>query len=67
MVRRAASIGREVDELRVNGLAGTVEEVKAKIQRFADAGATRLYLQVLDLTDLEHLELVAEQVAPSFH
>ncbi len=67
VVRRAASIGREVDELRVNGLAGTVEEVKAKIQRFADAGATRLYLQVLDLTDLEHLELVAEQVAPSFH
>jgi hypothetical protein len=35
-----------------------------KIGRLADLGATRVYLQVLDLTDLEHLELVAAEVAP---
>ena len=64
VVRRAARIGREADELRANGLAGTVEEVRAKIRLFAGAGATRLYLQVLDLTDLDHLGLVADQVAP---
>ena len=60
--RRAAAIGREKDELRENGLAGTPAEVVDKIGRFAEAGATRLYLQVLDLADLEHLELVAAEV-----
>jgi hypothetical protein len=35
-----------------------------KIGRFAEVGATRMYLQVMDLHDLEHLELVAAAVAP---
>jgi F420-dependent oxidoreductase-like protein len=60
---RAAWMGRDPDELRANGLAGTVDEVRAKIQTFADAGATRLYLQVLNISDLDHLRLVAEEVA----
>ncbi|QCX27776.1 LLM class F420-dependent oxidoreductase [Nocardioides jishulii] len=64
LARRAASIGREVDELRVNGLAGTPDEVVAKIERFAALGSERLYLQVLDLADLDHLALVAERVMP---
>jgi F420-dependent oxidoreductase-like protein len=62
--RRAAAIGREADELRTNGLAGTPQQVTEKIGRFAEAGATRMYLQVLDLSDLDHLELVASDVAP---
>ena len=62
--RRAASIGEDADDLRSGGLAGTAEQVVDKIGRFAELGATRLYLQVLDLTDLDHLRLVAEQVAP---
>ena len=64
VARRAAAIGREVDELRTNGLAGTPEEVVAKAAAFRDAGAERLYLQVLDLDDLDHLELVAAEVMP---
>ena len=36
----------------------------ATLQRWHEAGATRIYLQVLDLSDLEHLELVAAEVAP---
>ncbi len=52
-------IGREVDELRANGLAGTPAEVVDKIGRYAELGAERLYLQVLDLADLDHLDLVA--------
>jgi alkanesulfonate monooxygenase SsuD/methylene tetrahydromethanopterin reductase-like flavin-dependent oxidoreductase (luciferase family) len=60
--RRAAAIGREVDELRANGLAGTPDEIAAKIAQFAEIGATRIYLQVLDLTDLDHLELLAELI-----
>jgi alkanesulfonate monooxygenase len=64
IARRAAAIGREVDELRKNGVAGTPAEVVEKLQTFADAGAERFYLQVLDLNDLDHLRLVAEQVMP---
>lgn len=64
IARRAASIGRQVDELRENGLAGTPDEVVAKARAFRDAGAERLYLQVLDLADLDHLELVAAEVMP---
>ena len=64
IARRAAAIGRETDELRTNGLAGTPTEVIAKARAFAEAGADRLYLQVLDLSDLEHLELVAAEVMP---
>lgn len=64
ITRRAATIGREVDELRKNGLAGTPAEVVEKLQTFAAAGAERFYLQVLDLTDLDHLRLVAAEVMP---
>ena len=62
--RRAAAIGREPGELRENGLAGSPAEVVDKLGRFAEAGATRIYLQVMDLSDLEHLELVASEVMP---
>jgi alkanesulfonate monooxygenase len=60
--RRASAIGREVDELRYNGLTGTPAEILQKIATYTDAGAQRIYLQILDLSDLEHLHLLAEQV-----
>jgi F420-dependent oxidoreductase-like protein len=63
--RRAKSIGRDVAELRENGAAGTPPEVVAKIRTFADAGASRMYLQVLDLDDLDHLALLAAEVLPN--
>ncbi|HEY9473873.1 MAG TPA: LLM class F420-dependent oxidoreductase [Mycobacteriales bacterium] len=62
--RRAEAIGRDVDELRKNGLAGTPSELVDRIGRFAEVGCTRMYLQVLDLDDLAHLELVAADVMP---
>ncbi|RPF36948.1 LLM class F420-dependent oxidoreductase [Streptomyces sp. TLI_185] len=62
VARRAAAIGREVDELKANGLAGTPSEVVDKIGRYAETGSSRLYLQVLDLADLDHLELISAQV-----
>lgn len=64
IARRAATIGREVDELRENGLAGTPQEVVDKIGRYAALGAERVYLQVLDLADLDHLRLIAAEVMP---
>ncbi|MET8626229.1 LLM class F420-dependent oxidoreductase [Kitasatospora sp. NPDC004669] len=64
VARRAAAIGREVDELKANGLAGTPDEVVEKIGRYAAVGSRRVYLQMLDLDDLDHLELIASRVAP---
>lgn len=62
---RASAIGREVAELRQNGLCGTPDEVVAKLATFAEAGAARAYLQILDLHDLDHLWLLAEEVLPA--
>ena len=64
IARRAGMIGREVAELRENGAAGTPDEVAAKLRTYIDAGAQRLYLQVLDLADLDHVRLAAERIAP---
>ncbi|MCP2331923.1 alkanesulfonate monooxygenase [Actinoalloteichus cyanogriseus DSM 43889] len=65
VARRAAAIGREVPELRENGLAGTPGEIVDRIGQWRErTGVRRLYLQVLDLADLDHLELVASEVAP---
>jgi F420-dependent oxidoreductase-like protein len=63
--RRAAMIGRELDEMREHGLAGTPEEIVDQIGQFAAVGAERVYLQILDLHDIEHLELIAAEVLPA--
>src|SRR5215468_10984343 len=64
LARRARAIGQQMDDLRRDGLAGSPAEIVDKLGRFADAGATRAYLQVLDLPDLDHLELIAAEVLP---
>ena len=63
--RRASAIGREHAELREHGVAGTVSEVVDRLGRLAELGVERVYLQVLDLGDLDHLELVAQEVVPA--
>ena len=65
VARRARAIGREPDELRKNGVAGTPVEVRETLERWQDAGAEKVYLQVLDLADLEHLDAVADIAAIS--
>jgi F420-dependent oxidoreductase-like protein len=63
VARRAEAIGREVDELRTNTpLVGSPAEIVDKLGAFTEAGVQRVYLQVLDLADLDHLELFAEGV-----
>ncbi|MEU6822372.1 LLM class F420-dependent oxidoreductase [Streptomyces atriruber] len=62
VARRAAAIGRDVDELKANGLAGSPAEVVDKIGRYEAIGASRIYLQCLDLADLDHLEIISSQV-----
>jgi F420-dependent oxidoreductase-like protein len=64
--RRAAAIGFEPADFREGGrgIGGTPGEVVAKIGEYAEIGAERIYLQVLDLSDLDQLALIASDVAP---
>ncbi|HEV6954297.1 MAG TPA: LLM class F420-dependent oxidoreductase [Promicromonospora sp.] len=60
--RRAAAIGREPAELREHGIAGTVGEAVDRLKALEAEGVQRVYLQVLDLADLDHLDLFAREV-----
>lgn len=65
VARRAAVIGREVDELKQNGLCGSPAEIVDRIGAWRDAtGVQRVYLQILDLADLDHITEIASDVAP---
>jgi F420-dependent oxidoreductase-like protein len=65
VARRAAAIGREVAEIRANGFAGTPAEVVDKLGTWRErTGISRAYLQTLDLSDLDHIELVAAEIVP---
>lgn len=59
-LRRAERIGRDPDELRRAGVCGTPDEARARVERFAELGCDRVYLQTLDIGDLGHLELLAD-------
>jgi len=64
LVRRAGMIGQPIEALRENQLAGSPAEVLERLADYAEAGARRVYLQVLDLDDLDHVHLLGEQVLP---
>jgi F420-dependent oxidoreductase-like protein len=59
VARRARAIGRDPEQLPSQGLAGSPAQIADKIGQFAELGASRLYLQILDLNDLDHLEVLA--------
>ena len=68
VAQRAHAIGREVDELRANTpLAGTPDEIVDRLGKFAEAGVQRVYLQLLDVADLDHLEFFAATVMRQIH
>ena len=63
--RRAAAIGRTASEVRASPFAGTVAEVTDTIAAWGKAGVQRAYLQVLDLSDLEHIALIGAEILPA--
>ncbi len=50
---------------RANWIAGTVDDVVAKLVVYREAGVERVMLQHLDHTDLEMVELIGRQVVPA--
>ncbi len=63
VARRAQAIGRDPEKLADQGLAGSPAQIADKIGQYAAIGTECLYLQVLDLHDLDHVELLAELLA----
>ncbi len=63
--RRAAAIGRGPDELRLHGAAGSPAEVVERCRQYEEVGAGSVYLQLLDLADLDHQRLIGAEVLPA--
>jgi F420-dependent oxidoreductase-like protein len=59
--RRAVAIGQSPEQVDI---AGTPDQIVETVARFGELGASRFYMQILDLSDLDHLDLIAERVAP---
>ena len=64
--RRAEAAGEEADELRGKGLAGTPAEIADKIDEVRNLGISRIYLEIMDLHDLDHLDFIAAEIMPQF-
>jgi alkanesulfonate monooxygenase SsuD/methylene tetrahydromethanopterin reductase-like flavin-dependent oxidoreductase (luciferase family) len=69
--RRARAVsertGLDPDELLLSNrtIAGTVEQVVARLAEYAEVGVERVYLQHLDHSDTEMVELIGAEVVPS--
>ncbi|HUY08203.1 MAG TPA: LLM class F420-dependent oxidoreductase [Candidatus Dormibacteraeota bacterium] len=63
---RSRNIGQDPERLEVIGAVGSPAQVVERIEAYARLGCQRIYLQLLDLGDLDHLELLAGQVLPAF-
>jgi alkanesulfonate monooxygenase SsuD/methylene tetrahydromethanopterin reductase-like flavin-dependent oxidoreductase (luciferase family) len=64
--RRAAVVGSSSSHLGGTSCVGTPAAVVEKLQRFADLGVSRAYLQIRDASDLDHVRLLADHVLPAF-
>ena len=63
--RRAEAIGVDPAAFRTgDGFAGTADEIADKARRLHDIGASRLYLQLIDMTDLDHVAYLGEELLP---
>jgi F420-dependent oxidoreductase-like protein len=62
--RRARRIGRDVRDLVENNAGGTPTQVVERLEKWRDRGVGRVYLQLLDIDDLDQVALLAEQVLP---
>jgi F420-dependent oxidoreductase-like protein len=67
--RRLERSGRDDDPAALlaqdNGLVGTVDQVVARLQEYAEAGVERVFLQHLDHADLDMVRLIGEAVVPA--
>lgn len=61
---RLDAIHADADTFADVNIAGTPEQAVEKLRRLQDLGADRVYLQLVDQRDLDHVELLAAEVLP---
>jgi alkanesulfonate monooxygenase SsuD/methylene tetrahydromethanopterin reductase-like flavin-dependent oxidoreductase (luciferase family) len=65
LARRIEPLGKGVEQLRADGyIVGSPDQCVQALGEYAEAGASRVYLETWDLADLDHLELIAAAVRP---
>ncbi|GAA3655133.1 LLM class F420-dependent oxidoreductase [Microbacterium marinilacus] len=65
LARRASVIGRDLDAFRGDtNVCGSSAEIVDKVARLVELGAERVYFQLLDMTDLDQLAYLGEEVLP---
>jgi F420-dependent oxidoreductase-like protein len=64
IARRCVAAGIDPDSDHSERLVGTPEQVVQPLLALKALGADRVYLQTVDMTDLEHLDLIAAEVLP---
>ncbi len=65
IARRAAAIGLPLAQLYAAGATGSPAQVITRCREGQAAGAQTLYLQIRDLDDLDHVQLIGEEVLPA--
>jgi F420-dependent oxidoreductase-like protein len=66
VTRRAHDVNQDPERLALVGAAGTPSQICERIEAYARLGCQRVYLQLLDLSDLDQLELLGSEVLPAF-
>ncbi|WP_203138894.1 LLM class F420-dependent oxidoreductase [Microbacterium sp. JZ31] len=62
---RAAAIGQDLSSFRgETNIAGSAPEIIEKVTRLVELGAERVYFQLMDMTDLDQLAYLGEEVLP---
>lgn len=61
---RLDAIHADADTFADVNIAGTPAQAVEKLRRLRDLGADRVYLQLVDQRDLDHVELLAAEVLP---
>lgn len=63
--RRAEHTGVDLDEFRAgHTFCGSAAEIVDRVGRLRELGAERVYFQMIDMTDLDHLAYLGEEVLP---
>jgi alkanesulfonate monooxygenase SsuD/methylene tetrahydromethanopterin reductase-like flavin-dependent oxidoreductase (luciferase family) len=62
---RAKSIRRTVEDLQGANAVGTPPQLVESLAAWSERGVARIYLQLLDMQDLEQVQLVGAEIAPA--
>jgi len=63
-LRRCAATDQDPAGIRARNLGGSPAEFVDRLGRLRELGAQRVYIQLLDLADTEHLALIADLIRP---